>query len=177
MRPGLCHRGRNRPRQGPGQGGARRPPAGMEANVEVFLDTNVLMAASVRQHPHFSRADADLRRCLEGEDKGWGHTHSLLEFLSAMTQRPKGRAVPPALVSSLPEQGIPAQGRLVALPGKELPLVQKRAGEPGVIGGIISDFFHLSVVRREGVTRFFTFHTTHFQSLSEPGFLARIVAP
>jgi predicted nucleic acid-binding protein len=30
--------------------------------MKIFLDTHVLVAASVRQHPHFPRADLILRR-------------------------------------------------------------------------------------------------------------------
>ena len=114
---------------------------------------------------------------MEGEDEGLVHTHSLLEFHSAITQLPKGLAVPPAFVAGLLGQGILAHIRLVALPMKELPKVQKRAGELGLIGGIISDFFHLTVARREGAERFYTFNTAHFQSLAEPEFRRQIVAP
>lgn len=145
--------------------------------MKVFFDTNVLIAASVKQHPHFSRADAVLRRCLEGEDEGLVHTHSLLEFHSAITQLPKGLAVPPAYVADLLQKGILAYVRLVALPLKEMSLLQKRAGERGLIGGIIYDFFHLAVARREGVDRFYTFNTAHFESLVDPEFLSKIVAP
>jgi predicted nucleic acid-binding protein len=145
--------------------------------VKVFLDTNVMVAASVRQHPHFSRADAVLRRCMAGEEEGLIHTHSLLEFHSAITQLPKGLAVPPARVADLLRQGILAHVRLVALPMKELPSVQKRAGEMGLIGGIIHDFFHLTVARRAGAERFYTFNTAHFQSIAESGFRDQIVAP
>ncbi|NJL19452.1 MAG: AbrB/MazE/SpoVT family DNA-binding domain-containing protein [Bdellovibrionaceae bacterium] len=61
--------------------------------LKAFLDTNVLIAASVRQHPHFARADAVLRACLAREIEGIIHVQSLLEFHSAVTQLPKGLAV------------------------------------------------------------------------------------
>jgi predicted nucleic acid-binding protein len=152
------------------------PPA-YEHGMKVFLDTNVLIAASVRQHPHFSRADAVMRRCMEKLDEGIVHTHSLLEFHSAITQLPKGLAVPPAYVTDLLEQSILVCVRLVALPKREMTPIQKRAGELGLIGGIIYDFFHLSVAMRECVDRFYTFNTAHFRGLAEPGFRDRIVAP
>ncbi len=114
---------------------------------------------------------------MEGEDAGLVHTHSLLEFHSAITQLPKGLAVPPAFVADLLGHGILAHVRLVALPLKEVAHVQKRAGELGLIGGIIYDFFHLSVARREGAERFYTFNTAHFQTLAEPEFRLQIVAP
>lgn len=145
--------------------------------MKVFLDTNVLIAASVRQHPHFSQADAVMRRCLAKRDEGLVHTHSLLEFHSAITQLPKGLAVPPARVADLLQQSILVGVRLVALPMEEMNSIQKRAGEMGLIGGIIYDFFHLSVAMREKVDRFYTFNTSHFQAIAEPDYRDRIVAP
>lgn len=145
--------------------------------MKVFLDTNVLIAASVRQHPHFSRADAVMRRCMAQQEEGLVHTHSLLEFHSAITQLPKGLAVPPAQVAGLLQQSILAFVRLVALPMEEMTSIQKRAGEIGLIGGIIYDFFHLSVAMRERVDRFYTFNTAHFQAIAPPDFRDRVVAP
>ncbi len=114
---------------------------------------------------------------MAGDDVGLVHSHSLLEYHSAVTQLPKGLAVPPSFVADLLAQGILAHVRLVALPMKEVPHVQKRAGELGLIGGIIYDFFHLTVARREGAERFYTFNIAHFQSLAEPEFRQQIVAP
>ena len=145
--------------------------------MRVFLDTNVLLAACVRQHPHFSRADEVMRRCMAKKDEGIVHTHSLLEFHSAITQLPKGLAVPPSQVPDLLKQGVLVCVRLVALPAKDLVSVERRAGEKGLIGGIIHDFFHLCVAVREGVDRFYTFNTAHFRSIAEPDFRDRIVAP
>jgi predicted nucleic acid-binding protein len=145
--------------------------------VKVFFDTNVLIAAAVRQHPHFARADAVLRRCMDGEDDGLVHTHSLFEFHSAITQLPKGLAVPPALVAEVLERGILKYVRLVALPAKEAATIQRRAGDRGLIGGIVYDFLHLAVARREGAERFYTFNTAHFVKLTDPDFRLPIVAP
>lgn len=114
---------------------------------------------------------------MDGEDSGLVHTHSLLEFHSAITQLPKGLAVPPAFVAELLGHGILAHVQVVALPMKEMAHVQKRAGELGLIGGIIYDFFHLTVARREGAERFYTFNVAHFQSLAEPELRQQIVAP
>lgn len=144
--------------------------------MKVFLDTNVMVAASVRA-PAFLAGDAVMRRCMAGEEEGLVHAHSLLEFHSAITQLPKGLAVPPAHVAGLLQQGILDHVRLVALPMKELPSVQKRAGERGLIGGVIYDFFHIAVAKREGAERFYTFNTGHFQAIADPVFRDRIVAP
>ncbi len=146
-------------------------------DVRVFLDTNVLVAGSVRQHPHFLRADSLLCACMNRKIEGIVHAHSLLEFHSAVTQLPRGLAVPAAQVRGLLADGILAYIRLVALSAEEVCDVQKRAGELGLSGGIIYDLYHLAIAERENVGRFYTFNTRHFQALASPDFSGRIIAP
>lgn len=145
--------------------------------MKIFLDTNVLIAASVRQHPHFARADAILQRCVTREDEGIIHIHSVLEFHSAITQLPKGLAVPPAHVSTLLGDGLLPFLRCATLSPKEILAVQKRAGELGITGGGIYDLFHLAAAVNEGADRLYTFNTSHFRALADSRFVDRIVAP
>lgn len=145
--------------------------------MKAFLDTNVLVAACVRQHPHFPRADGLMTRCLRGEIEGIVHTHSLLEFHSAMTQLPGGLAVPPAQVSTLLEEGVLAHVRLVALPSAAIRAVQRRAGELGLVGGMVYDLFHLAAAEREKVEHFYTFNIAHFRALASRDFIDRIRSP
>lgn len=145
--------------------------------MKVFLDTNVLIAASVRQHPHFLRADTVLRACMSGEVEGIVHTHSLLEFHSAITQLPGGLAVPPAQVRPLLAEGVLPHTRLVAMSPGEVEDVQKRASELGLAGGMVYDLFHLAVAEREEVDHFFTFNVRHFLTLASRSLGERIVAP
>ena len=145
--------------------------------MKIFLDTNVMVAASVRQHPHFSRADSVLRRCADGMDEAVIHAHSLLEFHSAMTQLPRGMAVPPTAVEPLLKEGILPFVRCVALSAREIQQLQKRAGQLGLTGGIIYDLYHLAVAEKEQVGRLYTFNTGHFQQIAPPEFIGRIVSP
>lgn len=145
--------------------------------MKIFLDTSVMVAASIRQHPHFSRADKILRRCVDGLDDAIIHAHSLLEFHSAVTQLPRGMAVPPSAVETLLKEGILPFVRCVALSAREIQQVQKRAGHLGLTGGIIYDLYHLAVAEREKVARLYTFNAGHFQQLTPPDFSARIVSP
>jgi len=145
--------------------------------MKVFLDTNILVAASVRQHPHFRRADAILGDCAKGALEGVIHAHSILEFHSAITQLPGGLAVPPAQVQIILSEGILAHVRQTAMTPEEVLAVQKRAGEIGVRGGVIYDLYHLAVAEREDVERLYTFNVRHFQSLASSSFMNRIVEP
>ena len=145
--------------------------------MKVFLDTNVLVAASVRQHPHFLRADTVLCACKESEMRGVVHAHSLLEFHSAITQLPGGLAVPPAQVRGLLAEGILPFVQVTALSDEEVNTVQRRAGELALVGGIVYDLFHLVAAEKEKVERLYTFNIAHFRALATPEFTRRIVAP
>lgn len=145
--------------------------------MKVFLDTNVLVAASIRQHPHFERTDSVLRRCQAGEIDAVIHSHSLLEFHSAVTQLPKGAAVPPPHATTLLDDGILPFVRCIALGVREVRRVQKRAGELELAGGMIYDLFHLAAAEKEKVERLYTFNVEDFRSLAADEFVERIIAP
>jgi predicted nucleic acid-binding protein len=145
--------------------------------MEVLLDTNVLVAASIRQHPHFGRADAVLQRCVDNTDRGIVHAHSLLEFHSAVTQLPSGLSIPPAYVNDLLDKGILPFVRIMALTAKQVRGVQQRAGRMGLIGGAVYDLFHLALAEREHVERLYTFNVIHFRRMASPEMVDRIVAP
>ena len=143
----------------------------------VVLDTNVLVAAAIRQHPHFGRADAVLQRCVTGEDDAVIHAHSLLEFHSAVTQLPEGLSIPPPFVEGLLAEGILPFVRVVALTARRVAAVQKRAGQLGLLGGVIYDLYHLSVAEEQQVDRVYTFNVAHFRRLASADFVERIIAP
>ena len=145
--------------------------------MKVFLDTNVLIAASICQHPHFTRADAVMQRCARKDDEGFIHAHSILEYHSAITQLPGGLAVPSAQVTTLLHEGLLCYLRCVTLNAGEVQSVQKRAAERGLVGGIIYDLYHLVAAEKSAVDRLYTFNTAHFRSLADPSFTSAIVTP
>lgn len=54
----------------------------------VFLDTSVLVAACVADHPHHARARPVLQRVAGGEDIGFVGAHSIAETYAALTRVP-----------------------------------------------------------------------------------------
>jgi predicted nucleic acid-binding protein len=134
-----------------------------------FFDTSVLVAASVRQHPHFDRADGKLRRCIAGEDVGLVHAHSLLEFHSAMTQLPKGLAVPPSDVTTIVEEGILPHVECRALSRAKVAEAQRLAADGGLIGGVVYDLFHLVAAREMRAEVVWTFNLRHFEAIAPQG--------
>ncbi|NBD37157.1 MAG: hypothetical protein GVY10_01140 [Verrucomicrobia bacterium] len=128
-----------------------------------------MVAASVRQHPHFHRADKALRRCITGEDTGLVHSQSVLEFHSAMTQLPKGLAVPPLEVRAILEEGILRHVECRTLVRKKVEEAQRLAAEAGLMGGIVYDFYHLIAAREMNAEVVLTFNLRHFEAIVPPG--------
>jgi predicted nucleic acid-binding protein len=145
--------------------------------VRSFFDTSVLVAASVRQHPHFARADARLRDCIAGKDTGLVHSHSLLEFHSALTQLPKGLAVPPEEVTVILTEGILPYVECKALSRTKVAEAQRLAAEAGLIGGVIYDFYHLIAAREMKAEVVWTFNLRHFETIVPPGMPFEIREP
>ncbi len=145
--------------------------------MKALLDTNVLVAASIRQHPHFLLAELVMKRCATGEVEGIVHAHSLLEFHSAVTQLPKGLAVPPRVVQQLLAGGVLPFVRCVALSATEVIEVESAAAKSGLVGGIIYDFYHLQVAISQAVDILLTFNVDHFRRLAPPEFREKIRSP
>jgi predicted nucleic acid-binding protein len=145
--------------------------------MKVFLDTNILIAASVRQHPHFIRADAVFNNCMKGKFKAVIHAHSLLEFHSAATRLPKGLAMHPDQVTQILEQGILPFVECMTLSPQKIINTQKLAGAMGIVGGVIYDLYLLQAAIASKADKIFTFNLKHFQSLAPEDFRDRITAP
>ena len=64
--------------------------------MQVFFDTNVLVAASERSHPHYVQAWPALRRVEAGKDKGFMSAHSIAEVYAALTRLPVQPRIHPA---------------------------------------------------------------------------------
>src|SRR5271166_501224 len=56
--------------------------------MNIFFDTNVLVAASSSSHPHYIQAFPALRRVTAGQDRGFISSHSIAEVYAALTRLP-----------------------------------------------------------------------------------------
>ena len=56
--------------------------------MNIFFDTNVLVAASAQSHPHYTRAWPTVRRVASGDDQGFIAAHSIAEVYAALTRLP-----------------------------------------------------------------------------------------
>lgn len=122
--------------------------------MRVFFDTSVIVAASVADHPHHSRAWPALQRVAMGKDQGFVGAHSIAETYAALTRVP----VVPADAAQYLEA---------------LATVQ----EKGLPGAKIYDALLLACAARSGAERGYTFNLGDFRELASVDMQARIAAP
>lgn len=84
--------------------------------MKVLLDTNILVAALVRDHPHHSEALPWLQRIIRKEIAGAVSAHSLAEVYTVLTRALK---TPPAAALLLIETNILNHMEVVVLDGED----------------------------------------------------------
>jgi len=145
--------------------------------MDVFFDTTVLVAASVRSHPHHPQAFAALRRVASGRDIGFMSAHSIAETYAALTRVPVEPRIHPAEAARIVTVNL--------LPHLDaMPLSKKDYLEAlGVVetgswaGGKIYDALILACAARSRAQRIYTFNLADFMMLASPQLRDRICAP
>jgi len=142
----------------------------------LFCDTSVLVAACVRNHPHYSRARPILEAIAAGKDAGVISAHSLAELFSALTSVPVIPRILPAEASAI----IAANIRPHFQPAPATVEMHERAVEAclsqGVGGGKIYDALLIECARYSQADRIYTFNLNDFRRLA-PDLVDRIAAP
>jgi predicted nucleic acid-binding protein len=144
--------------------------------MRVFLDTNVLVAACIRDHEHHVRALPLVQAVHNGKAEGFVSGHSLLETHAILTRLPRAPRISPLEASTLIADNIVKHFSVVALTGEEYGGLAAKLGQNGVIGGESYDLLHLICAEKSGADLIYTFNVHHFRELA--GHLSnRITAP
>ena len=142
----------------------------------VFCDTSVLVAACIRNHPHYERARPILEAIAGGKEAGVISTHSLAEMFSALTSVPVVPRILPSEAQSIIATNIQRHFQLVAV----TPAMYARAVEicvaRGVGGGKVYDALLIECARHSKADRIYTFNLHDFRLLA-PDLVERLVAP
>jgi predicted nucleic acid-binding protein len=144
--------------------------------VKVFLDTNVLVAGSLREHSQHALAQAVMESIQTGKTKGYTSGHAFLETYSILTRLPTLPRIPAAQALALVQENILKHFTMVVLTASEYSSLVTRLGGEGIGGGQVYDALHLACARKAGVDRIYTFDVRHFQAIA-PDLSARILAP
>jgi len=138
-----------------------------------FFDTNVLVAASVREHPHHPASIARLAQYEAGG--GACAAHTLAEVYSNLTRFPKGYSVAPLdalrILSHIHETF-----HIVALTPRETLLTIEACAELDLRGAIVYDALLVACARKIKARHIYTHNIKHFRVVA-PDLASIIVEP
>jgi predicted nucleic acid-binding protein len=142
--------------------------------VRVFFDTNVLVAASERSHPHYAQAWPALRRVTAGKDKGFMSAHSIAEVYAALTRLPVEPRIHPVEAVRIITDNILPHFEAVPIGKKDYIEALRVIGNGGWSGAKIHDAL---LVGWCSANRIYTFNLADFRLLAPAELLERICTP
>jgi len=134
--------------------------------MRVYLDTSVLVAGSVAQHPHHSPAAEILKRVHAGKLVGVVSTHVVAELYSVLTRTPFIPRIHPADAQRLIQAHATDVCHLVAPTVRQYQEAVAEAVSNGWIGGKIYDLLHVKAAIHAKCERLYTFNVKEFRLIS-----------
>ena len=145
--------------------------------MKVLLDTNVLVAAVIKQHEFHERSFSVLDRVQTGKDEGIVSAHSLTEMYSILTRLPAPfRHAPEQALLSI-EENVLKHFKTISLAGNEYSALLREAAGSGIQGGAIFDALHLKAAAKAQVERIYTMNLKHFQAIAPLEIAQKLSAP
>jgi len=144
--------------------------------MKVYVDTNVLVAAVLANHPHHLRAETMLQKAHMGEVKGCISTHGVAEFYAVLTRVPLSPPVYPSEAWQILERDLFPCFDVIPLTADEYRETLRACAVTGWIGGRVYDALHLAAARKAGCDQICTFNLGHFRDLA-PDLADRIRTP
>lgn len=145
--------------------------------MKAYLDTNVLVAASVQDHQHHLQSFDLVKAVKAGTFEGCISTHGLAEFYSVLTRAPFVPRIHPAEAGRFLNDNILPYFELIALSANDYKAVLRSCASSGLIGGVVFDALHLHSAQKAGCDRIYTFNVKDFRSLAPADLADKIVAP
>lgn len=143
--------------------------------MKVFCDTSVLVAASIRKHPHYTRARPVLDAIATGSDRGFLSAHSLAEMFSALTMAPLLPRISPVEAHAMIDNNVRAHFQALTLTPEMYDRALEVCSRKAFSGGKIYDALLLECARRSKPDRIYTFNLRDFRLL--PDLTSLIAAP
>lgn len=134
--------------------------------MKVFLDTSVLVAAVLEQHPDFQSASVVLARVHDGDDVGFVSAHALAEVYATLTKLPPPFRHSPEQALLSVEENVLKYFEVVCLSGADYSSAMREAAAMRIQGGTIYDALHLRCAIKARVERIFTFNLSHFEAVA-----------
>jgi predicted nucleic acid-binding protein len=145
--------------------------------MNIFLDTNVLVSAVIKQHVFHERSFAVFNSVLVRKNKGAISSHSLVEMYSVLTKLPPPyRHAPEQALLSI-EENVLKHFELVSLRTGEYATFLREAVSNGIQGGMIYDALILKCAEAAHSDRIYTLNLKHFQSFAPPATVRKLSEP
>lgn len=141
--------------------------------MNLFFDTNVLVALTNADHPHHTRAFHRYERA--GDDSLYCGAHSLAEFYAISTRLPGELQLVPAQCI-LAIDRLADQFHAVTLTASEYLATIRHVADLGMPGGIVYDAILMACARKCKADVIYTFNERHFTRVA-PDLADRIRTP
>jgi predicted nucleic acid-binding protein len=145
--------------------------------MRIFFDTNVLVAASTRSHPHHLQALPALRRVATRQDAGFMSTHSIAEVYAALTRLPVEPRVHPVEAARIVTDNLLPHLQVVPLDKADYLEAMDVVKDGGWVGAKIYDALLLRCAAKSDVDRVYTFNLSDFTSLASSSLRDKICTP
>jgi len=145
--------------------------------MDIFFDTTVLVAASIRSHPHHAQAFPALRRVASGRDRGFISTHSIAEVYAALTRVPVEPRIHPMEAARILTDNLLPHFDAVPIHKKDYVEALSVMREGGWSGAKIYDALLLGCAAKCSADRVYTFNLADFKLLAPASMRGKICAP
>ena len=145
--------------------------------MDIFFDTNVLVAASVQSHPHHAQSWSTLQRVANKEDRGFISAHSIAEIYAALTRLPVQPRIHPIDAERMILRNLLPHFEIIPIEGTDYVDAVKSVASYGWGGAKIYDALLLRCAAKCAVDRIYTFNLGDFRLLASAEILAKICSP
>jgi predicted nucleic acid-binding protein len=145
--------------------------------MNLFFDTNVLVAASVRTHAHHTQALPALQRVIAKKDKGVITAHNIAELYSSLTRLPVVPRIHPVDAARIVADNLLPHFETIRIDKRDYLEAMELVRDGGWVGGSIYDAVLLRCAAKANVDRIYTFNLSHFRALAPPALQSKICAP
>ena len=144
--------------------------------MKAYLDTTVLVAASMSAHPQHPQCFQLLAAVKDGLMEACFSAHGLLEFYSVLTRAPFTPRVHPAQATLFLDENVLPFFEVVEVSTRDYKTILATCSNAGLAGGMVYDALHLHCARKAECDRLYTLNVKHFRSM-DSGYAAKIAAP
>lgn len=144
--------------------------------MNVYLDSNVLVADAVLTHPRHEAATTCVENILRRRWTPVISSHGLAEVYGVLTGTPFPRRISPSEAWQIVQENVLQFCEIQSLSRTDYTEILRNCAAQGFSGGQVFDAIHVHAARKANCNRIFTFNLDHFRRIA-PDLRDRIVSP